>query len=34
MIPPPMVNKLVEGDITCGKDLRGFGPAVHNLRFL
>ena len=28
----PMVNKLVEGDITCGKGPSlAFGPAVHNL---
>jgi len=28
----PMVNKLIEGDITCGKGPSlAFGPAVHNL---
>jgi putative aminopeptidase FrvX len=28
----PMVNKMVEGDITCGKGPSlAFGPAVHNL---
>jgi putative aminopeptidase FrvX len=31
----PMVNKLVEGDITCGKGPSlAFGPAVHNLLLL